>query len=210
MLVVNNLEVSIKNIDVLQSVSFKVSNFSSIIGRNGAGKTSLIRAIMNILPAKTGNIKFNDKVLNNLKTYDMSKLGIGYMPEDRRLVPDLSVKDNIMVPLWSLNKKNVNESLEEVISFIPELKDFMERQAFQLSGGQQKLVALARAMVVGKKLLLLDEPFEGVAPALAERLVELISSLNKSNLITMITESDETFSKKIKADIIRIERGKIL
>ena len=93
-------------------------------------------------------------------------------------------------------QKNVNESLEEVISFIPELKDFMERQAFQLSGGQQKLVALARAMVVGKKLLLLDEPFEGVAPALAERLVELISSLNKSNLITMITESDETFSKK--------------
>ena len=86
----------------------------------------------------------------------------------------------------------------------------MERQAFQLSGGQQKLVALARAMVVGKKLLLLDEPFEGVAPALAERLVELISSLNNSNLITMITESDETFSKKIKADIIRIERGKIL
>ena len=210
MLVVSNLEVSIKNIDVLQSVSFKVSNFSSIIGRNGAGKTSLIKSIMNILPAKRGNIKFHDKVLNIIKTHDMSKLGIGYMPEDRRLVPDLSVKDNIMVPLWSLNKKNVNESLEEVISFIPELKDFMERQAFQLSGGQQKLVALARAMVVGKKLLLLDEPFEGVAPALAERLVELISSLNKSDLITMITESDETFSKKIKADIIRIERGKIL
>ena len=210
MLVVSNLEVSIKNIDVLQSVSFKVSNFSSIIGRNGAGKTSLIKSIMNILPAKKGNITFHDKVLNNLQTHDMSKLGIGYMPEDRRLVPDLSVKDNIMVPLWSLNKKNVNESLEEVISFIPELKDFMERQAFQLSGGQQKLVALARAMVVGKKLLLLDEPFEGVAPAFAERLVELISSLNKSNLITMITESDETFSKKIKADIIRIERGKIL
>ena len=210
MLLVSNLEVSIKNIDVLQSVSFKVSNFSSIIGRNGAGKTSLIKSIMNILPAKKGNITFHDKLLNSIKTHDMSKLGIGYMPEDRRLVPDLSVKDNIMVPLWSLNKKNVNESLEEVISFIPELKDFMERQAFQLSGGQQKLVALARAMVVGKKLLLLDEPFEGVAPALAERLVELISSLNKSNLITMITESDETFSRKIKADIIRIERGKIL
>ena len=210
MLVVSNLEVSIKNIDVLQSVSFKVSNFSSIIGRNGAGKTSLIKSIMNILPAKKGIITFHDKVLTSIKTHEMSKLGVGYMPEDRRLVPDLSVKDNIMVPLWSLNKKNINESLEQVISFIPELKGFMERQAFQLSGGQQKLVALARAMVVGKKLLLLDEPFEGVAPALAERLVELISSLNKSNLITMITESDETFSKKIKADIVRIERGKIL
>ena len=210
MLIINNLEVSIGKINILQSVSLKVRKFSSVIGRNGAGKTTLMRAIMNILPSQSGYIQFQNKNLNNLKTYNMSKLGIGYMPEDRRLVPDLSVKDNIMVPLWSLNKKNVNESLEEVISFIPELKDFMERQAFQLSGGQQKLVALARAMVVGKKLLLLDEPFEGVAPALAERLVELISSLNKSNLITMITESDETFSKKIKADIIRIERGKIL
>ena len=88
-----------------------------------------------------------------------------------------------------------------MISFIPELKDFLNRQAFQLSGGQQKLVALARAMIVGKNLLLLDEPFEGVAPALAERLVELISSLNKDNLITLITESDESFSKKIHADI---------
>ena len=139
----------------------------------------------------------------------MSKLGIGYMPEDRRLVPDLSVKDNIMIPLWSLNKKNSNDQFEEVISFIPELKDFLSRQAFQLSGGQQKLVALARAMIVGKNLLLLDEPFEGVAPALAERLVELISGLNKDNLITLITESEESFSKKIKANIIRIERGKV-
>ena len=88
MLVVSNVEVSIKNINILQSISFKVSKFSSIIGRNGAGKTTLIRTIMNILRAKTGIIKFNDKVLNNLKTHDMSKLGIGYMPEDRRLVPD--------------------------------------------------------------------------------------------------------------------------
>ena len=76
---------------------------------------------MNILPAKTGNIKFNDKVLNNLKTHDMSKLGIGYMPEDRRLVPDLSVKDNIMVPLWSLNKKNVFLSVIEMMKSIMQI-----------------------------------------------------------------------------------------
>ncbi len=133
---------------------------------------------------------------------------VGGLVKERSIsFSDDGLKVNFMI---TDNKKFVNERLEEVISFIPELKDFMERQAFQLSGGQQKLVALARAMVIGKRLLLLDEPFEGVAPALAERLVELISSLNQSNLITMITESDETFSKKIKADIIRIERGKIL
>ena len=209
MLIINNLEVSIGKINILQSVSLKVSKFSSVIGRNGAGKTTLMRAIMNIIPSQSGYIQFQNKTLNNFKTYNMSKLGIGYMPEDRRLVPDLSVKDNIMIPLWSLKKKNSNDQFEKVISFIPELKDFLSRQAFQLSGGQQKLVALARAMIVGKNLLLLDEPFEGVAPALAERLVELISSLNKDNLITLITESDESFSKKIKADIIRIERGKV-
>ena len=95
MLIIKNLEVSIGKINILKSVSLKVQKFSSVIGRNGAGKTTLIRAIMNILPSQSGHIKFQNKNLNNLKTYNMSKLGIGYMPEDRRLVPDLSVKDNI-------------------------------------------------------------------------------------------------------------------
>ena len=209
MLKVENLSVQIKNINILDSVSFKVSKFSSIIGRNGAGKTTLIRAIMSILPAQKGNISFNNNFLTDTKPYNMTKMGIGYMPEDRRLIPDLTVEDNILVPLWSLKNYNQNDELERILTFIPEVKVFLSRGAYQLSGGQQKLVALARAMIVGKKLLLLDEPFEGVAPALAERLAELIISLNKLNLITMITESDETFSKKINAEIIRIERGKI-
>ena len=210
MLKVENLSVQIKNINILDSVSFKVSKFSSIIGRNGAGKTTLIRAIMSILPAQKGNISFYNNFLTDTKPYNMTKMGIGYMPEDRRLIPDLTVEDNILIPLWSLKSYNQNDELERILTFIPEVKVFLSRGAYQLSGGQQKLVALARAMIVGKKLLLLDEPFEGVAPALAERLVELIISLNKLNLITMITESDETFSKKINAEIIRIERGKIL
>ncbi len=212
MLSIDNLDVSIGNINILKSVTFKVSKFSSIIGRNGAGKTTLIRAIMSILPNDSGNIKFKDTVLTDIKTFEMSKIGIGYMPEDRRLITDLSVKDNILIPLWtlSLKKNDINYELEKILAFIPEIKEFLFRDAFQLSGGQQKLVSLARAMIVGKNLLLLDEPFEGVAPALAERLVELISELNELNMVTMITESDESFSKKINAEIIRIERGQII
>ena len=210
MLKVKNLSVQIENINILDSMSFQVDKFSSIIGRNGAGKTTLIRSIMSILPAKSGNIFFNNSSLTDTKSYNMIKMGIGYMPEDRRLIPNLTVEDNILIPLWSLKKYNQKEELERILTYIPEIKVFLSRGAYQLSGGQQKLVALARAMIVGKKLLLLDEPFEGVAPALAERLVELIISLNQLNLITMITESDETFSKKIKANIIRIERGKVL
>ena len=130
----------------------------------------------------------------------ISKLGIGYMPEDRRLVPDLTVKENILIPLWAKNNNLKDES---------KLEKVLNRGAFQLSGGQQKLVALARALIVGDKLLLLDEPFEGVAPALAERLVEVIKSLSKLNLLTLITESDQLYSKKINAKIIKIERGKV-
>ena len=209
MLKVNNINVRIGNIRILSDIDFNVSKFTSIIGRNGAGKTTLIRSIMKILEIESGSIQFNNKTISDFDTCAMTSFGIGYMPEDRRLIPNLTVKENILLPLWS-NKANKNNTLESILDFIPEVKVFLKNDAYQLSGGQQKLVALARAMIVGKKLLLLDEPFEGVAPALAERLVELIVGLNKLNLITLITESDVTYSKHINADVVKLERGKII
>ena len=209
MLKVNNINVRIGNIRILSDIHMHVSKFTSIIGRNGAGKTTLVRSIMKILEIESGSIQFNNKTISDFDTSAMTSFGIGYMPEDRRLIPNLTVKENILLPLWS-NKSNKNNTLENILDFIPEVKAFLKNDAYQLSGGQQKLVALARAMIVGKKLLLLDEPFEGVAPALAERLVELIVGLNKLNLITLITESDVTYSKHIKADIVKLERGKII
>ncbi|MBJ57617.1 MAG: ABC transporter ATP-binding protein [Rickettsiales bacterium] len=211
MLEIKNLHVDIQNINILSDLNLKVKKFSSIIGRNGAGKTTLMRSIIGVLKIRKGSIIFEDKNLTNTNSHLMSKLGIGYMPEDRRLVPELNVRENILTPVWLLkNKTSEKQELDRVLEFIPEIKNFLDRSSFQLSGGQQKLVSLARAMIVGKKLLLLDEPFEGVAPALADRLVELIKSLSKLNLIALITESDETYSKKINSEIIRIERGKIL
>ena len=210
MLEIKNLNINIDNIKILEDFNIKVKNFSSVIGRNGAGKTTLMRSIVGAIKVKKGNIFFNDNDLTNMPAHSMTHYGIGYMPEDRRLVPDLSVRDNILIPIWAIKSSKQNSELEKVLNFIPELKELLNRGSFQLSGGQQKLVALARAMIVGNKLLLLDEPFEGVAPALAERLVELIKNLSKLDLLTLITESDETFSKKIKADIIRIERGRVI
>ena len=210
MLRLNKISVNISTVRILSDIDLNISRFSSVVGRNGAGKTTLIRTIMGILPLKSGYIEFNNINISDLKPYMISKLGIGYMPEDRRLVPDLTVKENILIPLWAKNNKGTNEQkLEKILNFIPEIKPFLQRGAFQLSGGQQKLVALARAMIVGDNLLLLDEPFEGVAPALAERLVEVIKNLSKLDLLTLITESDQVYSKKINANIIKIERGKI-
>ncbi len=210
MLKIINIVVGIENVNILSDVSFSVSKFTSVIGRNGAGKTTLIRSIMRILKLDSGNIEFYDTNLTNSEASSLTSMGIGYMPEDRRLIPNLSVKENILLPLWSNKLNNENSSLEKVIEFIPEIKSFLNSDGYQLSGGQQKLVALARAMIIGKKLLLLDEPFEGVAPALAERLAELIVNLNKLKLITMITESDDTYSKVIGAEIVKLERGKII
>ncbi len=211
MLKLNNLDVNIGRINILTNLTLNIESFSSIIGRNGAGKTTLIRSIMGLIPVSNGSVEFNGIELSSQKSHTITSLGVGYMPEDRRLVPDLTVKDNILLPLWAnKNKKKYEEELDIVLSFIPEVKSFLNRGAFQLSGGQQKLVALARAMIIGKKLLLLDEPFEGVAPALAERLVEVIGGLSKLDLVTLITESDVAYSKKIGAKIIRIERGQII
>ncbi len=210
LLKINNISVSIANIKILSNISLDVSKFTSIIGRNGAGKTTLIRSIMKILEIEKGDIEFNKTKISDFDTYAMTSFGIGYMPEDRRLIPNLTVKENILLPLWSKKKNIESNDLEVILNFIPEIKSFLKNDAFQLSGGQQKLVALARAMIIGKKLLLLDEPFEGVAPALAERLVELIKGLNKLDLVTLITESDETYSKFINAKIVKLERGKII
>ena len=211
MLKISNIDVSIGNIKILTNIDINIKNFTSIIGRNGAGKTTLIRAIMRLLNIDSGNIQFYSYNLSNHSTSSLSSLGIGYMPEDRRLIPNLNVRENILLPLWA-NKKKIkdNNGLEVVLNYIPEIKNLLNSDAYQLSGGQQKLVSLARAMIVGKKLLLLDEPFEGVAPALAERLAELIIGLNKLKLITLITESDETYSKIIGADIVKLERGNII
>ena len=117
------------------------------------------------------------------------RLGLGYMPEDRRLVPDLSVRQNILLPLQVAGRRDGDDVLARVLSWIPELKPLIDRQGNQLSGGQQKLAALARAIGYGTKLLLLDEPFEGVAPALVERLVAVLQELRHAGPTILISDS---------------------
>ena len=184
-------------------LAVRANQWTCLLGASGIGKSTILRLIAG-LPTHVkldGSIKSNDHLPISNR--------VSYMAQNDLLIPWATVSANVSLGNKLRGEKFSPEKKLKIIEKVG-LMDHKKKYPFQLSGGQQKLVALARAMVVGKNLLLLDEPFEGVAPALADRLVELISSLNKSNLITMITESDETFSKKIKADIIRIERGKIL
>lgn len=207
---VNQLNLSIQRVPILRDVSLEIETGSicGLIGRNGAGKTSLMRSIMGVLPIETGEIHFQEKELHNTKAHERAKLGIGYLPEDRRLIADFTVEENIMVSLWATNNQD-RSRLKWVYELMPEIGRFADRKALTLSGGQQKLVALARALVSGNNLLLLDEPFEGVAPVLANRLMEVIQSLKSENLTVLISESDYTHSKSVVNKVYSIERGQI-
>ena len=147
-----------------------------LIGRNGAGKTTLLRALMGAIPA-TGRAELDHIDLLALPSHRRVGHGIGYMPEDRRLVPEFTVEDNIRLPTWTTETDGADERLAWIFTIMPEVAAFRGRRSYELSGGQQKMVALARALMAGRRMLLLDEPFEGLAPALARRLGEVMASL---------------------------------
>lgn len=212
MLEVRGIEVAIQSVPVLRGLSLEVGRgkMVGLVGRNGAGKSTTLRTIMGHLPLTGGSVSFDGNVLDRLPPHLRAPLGIGYMPEDRGLVPELSVEENILVPLWATRHRHCAERLDFVYGVLPELKEMRDRRALLLSGGQQKLVALARALAVGTRLLLLDEPFEGVAPALSARLSEVIAGLRGGELSVLIAQSDLNHSRNLLDAEIAIERGENL
>ena len=158
---IRHLSVEIAGLPVLTDVVLSITpgSFVGLVGRNGAGKTTLMRAFMAV---RACEVKFLDKDRRATPPQARSGLGIGYMPEDRRLVPELTVEQNVLIPAWANGDPAAAERLGFVYGILPEVRGMAPRRALQLSGGQQKLVALARSLMCGRHLLLLDEPFEGV------------------------------------------------
>ena len=169
MLEIHNVSVSIASMQILREVSLEVpaGSMTGLIGRNGAGKTTVMKTVMGLLKPGGGAVRLEGRDLGAVPTHERSRLGIGYMPEDRRLVPDLTVEENVLVPAWAAGASDPAARLAKIYDYVPEMKELGPRKGSQLSGGQQKLAALARALMCGTRLLLLDEPFEGLAPALA-------------------------------------------
>jgi branched-chain amino acid transport system ATP-binding protein len=212
MLRIESLNVSIQSVQILRGVSLELpgGSMTGLIGRNGAGKTTFMKSVMGILKASQGKILWEGNDLRALPTHARTRLGIGYMPEDRRLIPDLTVEENILVPAWALKLPDARQRLKKVYEYIPELPAFAPRKGLQLSGGQQKLAALGRALMCGTRLLLLDEPFEGVAPALARRLAEVIAELKKEGMSILVSESDLQHSERMVDRVVTIDRGSLV
>jgi len=209
MLAVRSLHVAIDSVVALRGLSLDVADgrLVGLVGRHGAGKTTLMRTLMGHLVPTSGSVELDGNDLLALPAHARAALGIGYMPEDRGLVPELTVEENILLPLWVGRGLVESERLAIVYRAVPELVEMRARRALLLSGGQQKLVALARALAVGTRLLLLDEPFEGVAPALAKRLAEVIASLKGSGVSVLIAQSDLNHARRIVDSEFVVERG---
>ena len=211
MLEIDRLDVSIGATPILRAVSLAVpaGSLCGVIGRNGAGKTTLMRAIVGALPLHAGRITLDGVDLRTLASYRRAHMGIGYMPEDRRLVPELTAEDNILLPAWACRPREAADRLRATYEVIPELRALAGRRATQLSGGQQKIVALARALAGGTRLLLLDEPLEGVAPTLAERISDVIGGLKRRGVSALVAESDTKGLTRALDRVYVIERGGI-
>lgn len=209
MLNIESVNVTIQSVQALRgfSLSVEAGSMVGLVGRNGAGKTTLLRTIMGHLVPTSGRVSWDGVDLATAPRHARAAMGVGYMPEDRGLVPELTVEENILVPVWVSKTLDERERLARVYEVLPELREMRERRALLLSGGQQKLVALARALAVGTRLLLLDEPFEGVAPALSQRLSEVIFGLRGKDLTVVIAQSELNHAASILDHEVVIERG---
>jgi ABC-type branched-subunit amino acid transport system ATPase component len=216
MLRLASVEVDIAQQPVLRGVSFDVAPAHStvLIGRNGAGKTTTLRSIMGLLPLAGGRIALDGVDLVKVAAHERAQHGLGYAPEDRRLIPEFSVEDNLLLPAIALRvaQHQRKARLDDVFALLPELVPLRRRAGGVLSGGQGKMVALGRALMVGTRYLLLDEPFQGLAPALALTYASTLARLRKQRpeLGLLITESTPKLLERITDSTLQIERGEVM
>ena len=193
MLSVKNLKVTYGNIAAISDVSFEVpeGKIVSLIGANGAGKTTTLRAISGLVAPSGGSVTFKGKDITNTPAHKLVGMGISHVPEGRRIFPVLTVKENLELAAWTLkDKAEVSRRMEEVFEMFPRIKDRIGQLGGTLSGGEQQMLAVARAMVTGGDILLLDEPSMGLAPVLVDEIFDKIVAINKKGTTVLLVEQN--------------------
>ena len=209
MLNINNLSCRYAQVKVLNKVTLKVKEgeILGLLGRNGAGKSTLLKSIMGLVEVVSGSISLDDNILSEQQSHNIPKYGIGYVPQGRRLFPELMVEENLKMGL--LVRDSSTDVLDWVLSLFPLLKSRMKQKSGTLSGGEQQMVATARALCLQPKYLLMDEPSEGLMPSMTETILETVEKLKTENVGILLVEQKIEGTLRVSDRIVFMENGSI-
>ena len=208
MLDVQGIDAGYGNVQVLKDLSLRVQagEILCLLGRNGAGKTTILKTIMGLVRAQKGNIQLEGKDLHLLPAYEVPRRGIGYIPQGRRLFTEMTVAENLQIGLMTRNQGP--EVLEEVLDMFPRLRERLDQRAETLSGGEQQMLATARALCLKPKLLLLDEPTEGLQPSMISLIRNAVLALKQQNVAIILVEQRVEAVLEIADRVVFVENGR--
>jgi branched-chain amino acid transport system ATP-binding protein len=211
LLEINNIHTYYGKSYILQGISLIVSQDEVVclLGRNGAGKTTTLKSIIGLVPPKRGSIRFKGDEIVGKEPFEIARLGIGYVPEDRRIFPDLTVKENLEVMPQRSVPQDEEWTVERIFELFPILKRLQGNKGMELSGGEQQMLTIARTLMVNPEILLLDEPSEGLAPLIVKELEHLVRQI-KYHITILLVEQNSRFAIDLSNRGYIIEKGKIL
>ena len=212
MLEVDDIATYYGNIQALKSISLEVQEGEcvTLIGSNGAGKSTTLRSISGLTPARTGEIRFRGRDISRMAPQDIVQLGISQSPEGRKCFQRMSVRENLDMGAYLRRDKEINADLDNVFTLFPRLKEREKQKAGTMSGGEQQMLAIGRAMMARPSLLLLDEPSMGISPILTERIYETIAEINKQGTTILLVEQNANFALGVSHRGYVLETGKVV
>jgi len=197
---------------ILQGVSLEVESgeIVTLVGRNGAGKTTTLKSILGITPIRSGHVWLREADISALPTHTIIQRGISYVPEERRIIPGLTVRENLKLALLkSKNRDREDEMVDRVAQHFPILKERLSQQGTSLSGGEQQMLAIARGLVTDPEIMLVDEPTEGLMPLLVEMIAEIIQNINQTGVTVLLVEQNVEMALSISHRAYVIDEGRI-
>ncbi|MGM4931122.1 ABC transporter ATP-binding protein [Tardiphaga sp. 619_E2_N8_5] len=193
------------------SISVAQGEVVALVGRNGAGKTTTIRSVMGLMSKTTGSMTFDGNDLTSMPAHDRFRLGLAYVPEERRIIPGLTVRENLQLGLVaSRGQINEKDAIEEIAESFPRLKERLDQEGVTMSGGEQQMLAIARATIAKPKMILLDEPSEGIMPVLVEEMGVLFRKLRDQGVTLLLVEQNVEWALRLADRAIIMDQGEVV
>ncbi|MGZ3591670.1 MAG: ABC transporter ATP-binding protein [Thermodesulfobacteriota bacterium] len=210
MLDISHLHAFYEESHILKGISLQVKEgeLTTLLGRNGAGKTTTMKSIMGLIIPKEGNILFDGKNIIGLKPHEIARLGIGLVPEDRRIFPSLTVLENLNLPV--IRKRGEGWNLKKIYEYFPRLEERQGHKGFELSGGEQQMLSIARILRTKASLILLDEPTEGLAPLFVQSIESILQGVKKDGITMLLVEQNTRFAERVGERHYIISNGEIV